>query len=56
MQSLYIFPENKTKAKTLMEDIINDCGKKLATPEVYQDMFYGNNTESVKLRNILVCG
>ncbi len=43
MQSLYIFPENKTKAKTLMEDIINNSGKKLATPEVYQDMFYGND-------------
>ncbi|HCE57182.1 MAG TPA: hypothetical protein DER09_05095 [Prolixibacteraceae bacterium] len=43
MQSLYIFPENKVKAKTLMENIINSSGKKLATPEVYSDMFFGND-------------
>jgi hypothetical protein len=52
MQSLYIFPENKAKGKALMEDIINNSGKKLATPEVYKDMFYGNalnefNSESI---------
>lgn len=52
MQSLYIFPENKTKAKALMEDIINNSGKKLVSPDVYSDMFYGNeanefNTESL---------
>lgn len=52
MQSLYIFPENKTKAESLMEDIINKSGKSLAPPEVYTDMFYGNgvnefNTESL---------
>lgn len=43
MQSLYIFPENKAKAKTLMENIINNSGKKLATSEVYRDMFFGND-------------
>lgn len=42
MQSLYIFPENREKAKVLMEDIINNSGKQLASPEVYADMFYGN--------------
>ncbi|MFA9391702.1 MAG: RagB/SusD family nutrient uptake outer membrane protein [Prolixibacteraceae bacterium] len=52
MQSLSIFPENKAKAKMLMEDIINNSGKTLATSNVYQDMFYGNeenefNTESL---------
>lgn len=52
MQSLYIFPENKAKTKLLMEDIINNSGKLLATSEVYQDMFYGNeanefNSESL---------
>lgn len=52
MQSLYIFPENAAKAKSLMEDIINNSGKQLATPEVYADMFYGNeanehNSESL---------
>lgn len=52
MQSLYIFPENKNKAKELMEDIFNNSGKQLATPEVYADMFYGNelnefNSESL---------
>jgi starch-binding outer membrane protein, SusD/RagB family len=52
MQSLYLFPENKAKAKALMEDIIHNSGKRLATPEVYQDMFYGNeanefNSESL---------
>ena len=44
MQSLYIFPENKAKAKGLMEDIINNSGKRLATPEIYKDMFYGNES------------
>ncbi|MDR0682089.1 MAG: RagB/SusD family nutrient uptake outer membrane protein [Dysgonamonadaceae bacterium] len=52
MQSLYIFPENKFKVQFLMEDIINNSGKRLATPEVYKDMFYGNadnefNSESL---------
>ncbi|GHT62465.1 hypothetical protein FACS189451_06870 [Bacteroidia bacterium] len=52
MQSLYIFPENKAKAKTLMEDIINNSGKRLVSTEIYQDMFYGNadnefNSESL---------
>ncbi len=52
MQSLYIFPENKDKAKTLMEDIINNSGKTLAPADVYKDMFYGNvanehNSESL---------
>lgn len=52
MQSLYIFPENKAKAKMLMENIINASGKKLAISEVYRDMFYGNeanefNSESL---------
>lgn len=44
MQSLYIFPDNSSKAKSLMEDIINNSGKLLASPEVYADMFYGNET------------
>jgi hypothetical protein len=52
MQSLYIFPENKSKAKLLMEDIIANSGKALAVHEVYVDMFYGNeanefNSESL---------
>ncbi|MDR2840468.1 MAG: RagB/SusD family nutrient uptake outer membrane protein [Paludibacter sp.] len=52
MQSLYIFPENKAAAKSLMEDIINNSGKKLVSPAVYADMFYGNaanefNSESL---------
>ena len=52
MQSLSIFPENKAKAKTVMEDIFNNSRKQLATPEVYADMFYGNeanefNSESL---------
>ena len=42
MQSLYIFPENKAAAKQLFEDIFANSGKSLATPDVYQDMFYGN--------------
>jgi len=42
MQSLYLFPENRAKAKALMEDIVNKSGRVLASPEVYQDMFYGN--------------
>ncbi|MBE0652714.1 MAG: RagB/SusD family nutrient uptake outer membrane protein [Bacteroidales bacterium] len=43
MQSLYIFPDNKPRAKALMEDIINNSGKQLVSPEIYQDMFYGND-------------
>ncbi len=42
MQSLYIFPENKEKCKTLMEEIIHQSGKTLVSTEVYNDMFYGN--------------
>ncbi|MDS1032562.1 RagB/SusD family nutrient uptake outer membrane protein [Porphyromonadaceae sp. NP-X] len=52
MQSLYIFPENKAKAKLLMEDIIHNSGKNLVAFDVYSDMFYGNeanefNSESL---------
>lgn len=52
MQAAYINADYSTKAKSLLEDIINNSGKKLATPEVYKDMFYGNpanefNTESL---------
>ena len=58
MQSLPIFPENKAKAKTLMEDIISNSGKRLVTPEVYADMFYGNeanefNSESLYELNMV---
>ncbi|RPI43000.1 MAG: hypothetical protein EHM46_04550, partial [Bacteroidetes bacterium] len=42
MQSLYIFPGNKDRAKTLMEEIIHGSGKVLVPAEVYRDMFYGN--------------
>ncbi|MBQ0136903.1 MAG: RagB/SusD family nutrient uptake outer membrane protein [Bacteroidales bacterium] len=42
MQSLYIFPDNATKAQAVMEEIINKSGKELAPFNVYQDMFYGN--------------
>lgn len=52
MQSLYIFPENKEAAKTLIEDIINNSGKSLVAADIYRDMFYGNaanehNSESL---------
>lgn len=52
MQSLYIFPENRAKTKALMEDIINNSGKKLVSFDLYKDMFYGNadnefNSESL---------
>lgn len=42
MQSLYLFPENRDKAKALMEDIIQNSGKTLVPYEVYADMFFGN--------------
>ena len=42
MQSLYLFPENKSLAKTLMEDIILNSGKQLVSYDIYADMFYGN--------------
>jgi hypothetical protein len=52
MQSLYVFPENKEKARALMEEIIHAGGKELVPYEVYQDMFFGNelnefNSESL---------
>lgn len=52
MQSLNIFPENKAKAKALMEEIINSSGKELVSTDIYADMFYGNadnefNSESL---------
>lgn len=43
MQAAYIAPEYKAKAKSLMEDIINNSGKKLASADVYNDMFFGND-------------
>lgn len=42
MQSLYLFPENKSLAKILMEDIILHSGKQLVAYDIYADMFYGN--------------
>lgn len=42
MQSLYLFPENKTKALAVLEDIIANSGKSLVPYTVYTDMFYGN--------------
>lgn len=42
MQSLYLFPENRDKAKAILEEIINQSGKQLVPYEVYADMFYGN--------------
>ena len=42
MQSLYLFPENKSQAKILMEDIILHSGKQLVAYDIYTDMFYGN--------------
>ena len=52
MQSLYIFPENKTAAKEVMKEIIESSGKSLVPYNVYADMFYGNeanehNSESL---------
>lgn len=52
MQAAYIEPSYKAKAKTLMEDIITNSGKRLASTDMYRDMFYGNevnefNSESL---------
>lgn len=52
MQTLYLFPENKTVAKALFEDIFANSGKSLVPYSVYEDMFYGNvanehNSESL---------
>lgn len=52
MQSLYIFPDNRDKAKAVMEDIIFRSGKALVDYSIYEDMFYGNelnehNSESL---------
>lgn len=42
MQSLYLFPGNKARARALMEEIILTSGKELVPNEVYRDMFFGN--------------
>ena len=42
MQSLYIFPENRDRAKALLEDIIQNSGKHLVSSDIYKDMFFGN--------------
>jgi len=52
MQSMYIFPENREKAKAVMEEIILQSGKQLVPDSVYRDMFFGNvanehNSESL---------
>lgn len=41
MQSLYIFPDNRSACKSLLEDIIFNSGKELVPFEIYSDMFYG---------------
>ncbi|MCI7575306.1 MAG: RagB/SusD family nutrient uptake outer membrane protein [Bacteroidales bacterium] len=52
MQSLYIFPENKDKAKTLMEDIINNSGKALVSYDIYSDMFFGNEANEHNIESL----
>jgi len=52
MQSLYIFPENKEKAKAVMEEIITKSGKELAPYDVYTDMFYGNVTNEHNIESL----
>ncbi len=52
MQSLYIFPENRDKVKALMEDIIHNSGKELVIPEIYQDMFYGNEANEFNAESL----
>lgn len=52
MQSLYLFPENRSICKELLEDIILNSGKTLVSIDIYQDMFYGleaneHNAESL---------
>lgn len=56
MQSLYIFPENKAKGKSLMEDIINNSGKRLVAPNIYQDMFYGNEANEFNSESLYELG
>ncbi len=50
---LYIFPENKAKAKSVMEDIINNSGRKLASSQVYKDMFYGNEANEFNSESLI---
>lgn len=56
LQSLYIFPENKAKGKSLMEDIINNSGKRLVAPNIYQDMFYGNEANEFNSESLYELG
>jgi len=44
MQTLYLFPENENTCRMLLEDIIHNSGKKLVSYDIYQDMFYGLET------------
>ena len=52
MQSLYLFPENAAEAQTLLEDIIHNSGKTLASYDVYQDMFFGNEANEHNIESL----
>lgn len=52
MQSLYLFPENAPEAQTLLEDIIHNSGKTLASYDVYQDMFFGNEANEHNIESL----
>ena len=52
MQSLYLFPENASEAQTLLEDIIHNSGKTLASYDVYQDMFFGNEANEHNIESL----
>lgn len=52
MQSLYLFPENAPEAQTLLEDIIHNSGKTLASYDVYQDMFFGNESNEHNIESL----
>ena len=52
MQSLYLFPENAAQAQTLLEDIIHNSGKTLASYDVYQDMFFGNEANEHNIESL----
>jgi hypothetical protein len=52
MQAAYLVPEYRSKAVAVMEDVIEHSGRRLADPEVYRDMFYGNEANEFNVESL----
>lgn len=52
MQSLYLFPDNASAARSILEDIIANSGKTLAPYDIYTDMFFGNEANEHNIESL----